>query len=214
MDRKIVNSLLTKLGVDAAAAGKLDNERAMVKLAKRLNSKGIPADATEEEKEAISELSTDDSTPQAEEPGDLEVEDKEPKAKAKKEKAEEPKAKAPKTEKVEKAEKPAKKDKATKTEKPEAGAMDDEKDAATDAPKKDRRPRSEGAAAIFRMAFRNRKTQERDALIADICAKAGCSESTVKTYITDSKGKKSPFEFDLTETETKDGKRILTRVDR
>lgn len=67
INRKAVNSLLTKLGVEAA--DKLGTERAQEKLVKKIQAKGIPAELSADESTLLTELGLDkasESAPAAE----------------------------------------------------------------------------------------------------------------------------------------------------
>lgn len=185
-DRKVIISLLTKMGVENASM--IRQERALVKLRKRLAKAGPPSEVTKEELALIKELGANPDPKPAPDPAPEVETDETDETEVEDEKA------------VRKAEKAASgKPQKAASGKPQKGGK----------PADHEKGRPAGAMQAFRDAFKKRKSYERSELIEVVTA-TGVANWTVNNYISLAKGEKSPFGFRL--EERRDGGKRTLRI--
>jgi hypothetical protein len=181
LDRKLVTSVLIKMGVEAKIAKNLSSDRAEKKLAHRLSQGQRPADPTLEEAALCAGLGFPITVAAGSSaaPGTTKTPTQAPAA-AQNDNPTPAKAKA----------------KTTK-------APSDNKVGA--------KPRVEGGIAAFKNQFKTRKTYDREELVKAVVAEGKCSNNSVNNYISLAKKSNKTFGFQLVEKKLADGKKILIK---
>jgi hypothetical protein len=184
LDRKLVTSVLIKMGVEAKIAKNLSSDRAEKKLAHRLSQGQRPADPTLEEAVLCADLGFPITV------------------------AAEGSSAALGTTKT-----PTQAPAAAQNDHPTPTPAKAKTTKAPSANKAGAKPRAEGGIAAFKNQFKTRKTYDREELVKAVVAEGKCSHNSVNNYISLAKKSNKTFGFQLVEKKLADGKKILIKVD-